>query len=196
MSFRSLLLHPATIVLLFSILYSGNSFAQNTADTLHKKNENTDSTQLHSPKRATIYSAILPGLGQAYNRKYWKIPLIYGGFAFFGKNIYDNNSYYQAFKDAYHHKLLNDNTPPVNDYETRYSTNKLRSLKDAYRRDRDFMIILTGFWYILNIVDASVDANLFYWEVDDNLSIRLQPGMIYYSSVSRGQPGVSLQVRF
>ncbi len=195
MLFRSLPLRLTILTLLFCFLHGSNVFAQNVGDSSSVKVFNTDSIHLHSPKKATIFSAILPGLGQAYNRKYWKIPIIYGGFAFFGKNIYDNNSYYQAFKEAYHHKLLNDSTTPVNNYEIMFPVEKLKSLKDAYRRDRDFMIILTGFWYILNIVDASVDANLFYWEVDDNLSIRLQPEIINYSYAGRYH-GFCLQLRF
>ena len=159
-------------------------------------NLSTDSSlQVHSPRRAAIYSAILPGLGQLYNRKWWKVPIVYGGFAFFGISAQQNHVLYKDFKAAYVHKVLNDGTAPVNEYEV-LSVDQLLYGKRTYRRDRDYMIILSSLWYVLNIVDASVDANLFYWEVDDDLSLRLEPDFKFYTYSPLPAAGLSLKFKF
>ena len=156
----------------------------------------TDSSlRVHSPRRAAIYSAILPGLGQLYNRKWWKVPIVYGGFAFFGISAQQNHVLYKDFKAAYEHKMLNDGTAPVNEYEA-LTADQLLYGKKTYRRDRDYMIILSSLWYVLNIVDASVDANLFYWEVDDDLSLRLEPDFKFYTYSPLPAAGLSLRFKF
>jgi hypothetical protein len=153
----------------------------------------TDSLSLlHSPKKATIYSAILPGLGQAYNKKYWKIPVIYAGFATLGYFIFTNNDQYNTYKDAYVARVDDDPTT-VDDYTDIYSEQDLITLKDFYRRNRDLAIIGTGVWYVLNILDASVDAHMFYFDVNDNLSMRIAPGLQYTGAIN---PGLSLSLHF
>jgi hypothetical protein len=150
----------------------------------------------HSPRKATIFSAVLPGLGQAYNRKYWKIPIIYAGFVFLGKSVYDNNVLYHDFKAAYDHMVLDDGTAAVNEYEEKFDEEKLLRIKRQYRRDRDYMIIISSLWYVLNIVDASVDANLFYWEVDEDLSLELSPQFQNYSCLQKPKVGLTLKLHF
>lgn len=192
------------ITILFIFLSVELGFSQELkTDSTDKVISSLDTTQnnatkikKHSPRKATIFSAVLPGLGQAYNRKYWKIPIVYAGFAFFGKTAYDNNVLYHDFKDAYDHKVLNDSTPAVNGYEQRFDVAKLLLIKRQYRRDRDYMIIISSLWYILNIVDASVDANLFYWEVDENLSLELSPQFQNYSYLQKPKMGLTLRLHF
>ncbi len=150
----------------------------------------------HSPHKASLYSAILPGLGQAYNHKYWKIPIIYAGLGTMYYFISSNNKEYQMFKDAYGHKLIyGDTAQAVNDYEAKYSLDGLKNGKNYFRRNRDLSIILTSVVYLLNIVDAAVDAHLYYWEVNDNLSLELQPGLIYLP-YSRYTPSLGLSIKF
>lgn len=175
-----------------------------TADTVQEVPEitvvDTAFKRKHSPHKATIYSMILPGLGQAYNRKYWKIPIIYAGFGVFYYLIDYNNNEYQKWKAAYNHTLLDpDNTePPVNDYEELYGDNPdfLNSGKNTARRFRDLNYILAGLWYILNVVDATVDAHLFTWEVDEDLSLRIEPDV--YPQIGSYKPGggVKFSLRF
>lgn len=173
---------------------------QRQADTiLVSKKTDTIVEKEHSPHRATIYSMILPGLGQAYNRKYWKIPIVYAGFGTMYYFIQFNNKEYQLFKDAYDHASQNpDGTEtPVNEYEALYDVDFLRSARNYYRRNRDLSYILTGVWYLLNVIDATVDAHLFTWEVDEDLTLRIEPNMIN-SSMIGFQPagGVRLTLRF
>jgi hypothetical protein len=173
---------------------------QRQTDTTVVFNENdTIAEKVHSPHRATIYSMILPGLGQAYNRKYWKIPIVYAGFGTMYYFIQFNNTEYQLFKDAYDHASQNPDgsETPVNDYETLYDTDFLKSARNYYRRNRDLSYILTGVWYLLNVVDATVDAHLFTWEVDEDLTLRIEPDMINPSMIGF-QPagGIRLTLRF
>jgi hypothetical protein len=144
----------------------------------------------HSPKKATLYSAILPGLGQAYNHKYWKIPVIYGVGAAMVYFIVDNNKQYKIYRNAYIKRLDNDSST-VDDFTNIYSDEDLRLLKNFYRRNRDLSWIATGMIYVLNIVDASVDAHLFYFNVNDDLSLHWSPTVVPGKSI-----GVSLAMTF
>jgi hypothetical protein len=147
----------------------------------------------HSPRKATIYSAVLPGLGQAYNKKYWKIPLVYAGFGAIGYFIKWNNDNYQLFRIGYIH--LTDTIPETQDYlkieavrRNNYdleNPNQFNNLKtalsrqqDYYRRNRDLLIISMVAFYGLNIIDASVDAHLFDFDISDDLSLNWQPSMM------------------
>jgi hypothetical protein len=165
---------------------------ENVVDTLQKP--------LHDPTKATIYSMILPGLGQAYNKKYWKIPIIYAGFGVFYYFISFNNKEYKAWSDAYTHSLSNTDhsEPPVNEYEAMYGDypQTLKDQKDYYRRNRDLTYILSGIWYLLNIVDATVDAHLFTWEVDDQLSLRVEPSLAEPVYGYRPAGGLKLTLNF
>ncbi len=144
---------------------------------------------IHSPRRATVYSTILPGLGQIYNRKYWKLPLVYGGFATLGYFINFNNQVYTTYKRAYSDII--DNNPYTNSYlnlkinpiffqpdKISQLTEDLRIAKDSWRRNRDLVIISTVVFYALNIIDASVDANFFNFNVNDDLTFNWVPGPV------------------
>jgi hypothetical protein len=129
----------------------------------------------HSIKKATIYSAVLPGLGQAYNKKYWKIPIVYAGFGVMTWFIVTNVGEFRKFKEAYVYKA-NDETYPIdNDYIDRYTVDQLETGMDTYRRYRDISIIVTVLWYAINILDANVDAHFFDYDISDDLSLNMQP---------------------
>jgi len=151
--------------------------------------------KVHSPRRATLYSAVLPGLGQAYNKKYWKIPVIYAGFGAFAYMASFNAREYDLFRDAYNHKTTYASTePPVNDYEARYTTEALKSGRDYYRRNRDLDYILASLWYILNVIDATVDAHLFDWEVGEDLSVSLHPGPVRVEGSGFPATGITFSI--
>ena len=120
-----------------------------------------------APSRAAFYSAILPGLGQAYNKKYWKVPIVYGAM---GTSLYfyfDNNKKYNQYRDAYKRRLAG-----YNDDEFQYLDNdRLISAQRFYQRNRDLSLLITAAFYILNIVDANVDAHLKQFNVSDDLSV-------------------------
>lgn len=142
------------------------SFGQ---DTLKKPKKE------HSITRATVYSAIVPGLGQAYNRKYWKIPIVYAGFGATTYFIILNTTEFKKFREAYRY-VANDETYPIdNDYVDRYTLQQLEDGMNTYRRYRDLSYILTFVWYGLNILDANVDAHFFDYDISDDLSMHWAP---------------------
>ena len=120
-----------------------------------------------APSRSAFYSAILPGLGQAYNKKYWKIPIVYGAI---GTSLYfyfDNNKKYNQYRDAYKRRLAG-----YNDDQFQYlDDNRLIAAQRFYQRNRDLSLLLSVAFYVLNIVDANVDAHLMQFNVNENLSI-------------------------
>lgn len=192
----------ATIVILFPLI----TISQNrpAADSVISSAEavaiDTSNYKVHSAHKATIYSMILPGLGQAYNKKYWKIPVIYAGFGVFAYFISFNNKEYQEWREAYVYAIENPDgdVPPINDYYEKYGydTNILKEQKDYYRRNRDLSYILAGLWYLINIIDAAVDAHLMTWNVDEDLSIRVEPQL--YQPVYGFKPGggIKLSLKF
>ena len=135
-------------------------------DTI-KKNE----INMLAPSKAAFYSAVLPGLGQIYNKKYWKVPLVYGAL---GTTIYfyiTNNNKYHSYRDAYKRRLEG-----FNDDEFTYLDNsRLIAAQKFYQNNRDLSALLTGLFYILNIVDANVDAHLFKFDISKDLSFYWTP---------------------
>ena len=132
----------------------------------------------HSPRKALLLSLALPGLGQAYNRSYWKIPLIYAGLGTLGYFIIYNNNVYQDFSEAYLIKLKNPSAnPPVIGYPNGLQrVESYRQGKDIYRRNYELSLILTAALWALNMVDANVDAHLRGFDLSDDLSLRIKPG--------------------
>ena len=132
----------------------------------------------HSPRLAALYSAIVPGLGQFYNEKYWKIPLVYALGAFTAYQIKTNHQRYMTFRNVLFN--IRDGNPNNNDdfdiYTQRgFTEDAVNRRVDAYKRDRDYWIILAGVFYVLNIVDATVDAHLREFNINENLSMRVEP---------------------
>jgi hypothetical protein len=171
-----------SLVILF-VTTGFSAFSQETIkDTLLVKKQVT----VHSPRKATIYSAVLPGLGQIYNKKYWKLPIVYGGFATLGYFINFNNSQYITYRQAYSDfidgdpntnsflRLINNPNWLTKEKEAQLTTN-LRSAKDYWRRNRDLVVIGTFVFYAANIIDASVDANFFNFNVNNDLTINWVP---------------------
>lgn len=136
----------------------------------------TSRPEIHSAHKATIYSLILPGLGQAYNKKYWKIPVIYAGFGALAYNFKINNDETKKFTEAYRYVINNDSTPTDNEYVIRYpNTSDLLRGRDFYRRRVELTVIFSTVWYLLNVIDAAVDAHFFDYDISDNLSLRFDP---------------------
>ncbi len=152
-----------------------------------------------SVKKATTLSTILPGAGQFYNRSYWKVPIVIGGFATFAYMIDWNNRGFQRFKLAYNLRMDGDDNT-VDEFASSYLTPEdLLKYKQSYRRNRDLCIILTGAFYLLNIVDAHVDAQLKDYDISDDLSMALEPTMLNLCSMQKPRtqvPGLTFSVRF
>ncbi len=163
------------------------------------------------PMRSTMYAAALPGLGQIYNRKYWKVPLVYAGFGALGYAVSVNTKSYNMFINAY--QDFTDIIPETNSYldlgitmdpklydpvvhPTTYKpTNAswmkttLRNGIDYYRRYRDLSYIGIAAWYLLTIIDANVDASLFDYDISDDLKATLVPATVSLTGIS---PGLTL----
>ena len=155
-----------------------------------------------APSKAAFYSAILPGLGQIYNKRYWKLPIVYGAL---GAGVYfyiDNNNNYNRYRTAYKSRLagfVNDEfydldgsgivpgTPDVSD-------KALRDAQNFYQGQRDLALLLTVAMYVLNIVDANVDAHLRQFNISEDLS--LNP-VIYQNPINyNNSVGFSLTYKF
>lgn len=125
------------------------------------------------PKKAATMSAILPGFGQAYNKKYWKIPVVYALFGGVGYAFYSNNQQFQFYKKNYIARV--DGDPTTVDEFVNYSDDNIKSQMEYFHRYRDLSAVGIFVVYVLNIVDASVDAHLAKFDVSDNLSLHFQP---------------------
>jgi len=154
----------------------------------------------HSPRKATYLSLIFPGLGQAYNHKYWKLPIVYAGFGTMAYFFQTNHSEYVKFRNAYNFVTTpgNENAPPVNDYVTRYKRDAtlLLSGRDFYRRNLELTYIVTGVWYVLVAIDAQVDAQFFNFDVSEDLTLNLKPFVQQPSIFIPGATGVTLCFSF
>lgn len=132
----------------------------------------------HIPRKAALFSAVLPGLGQIYNDRYWKVPIIYAGFASLGYAYALTNDKYQLFRRALIAEQNNagEENPLRGIRSGFYERTELLNLGvENFRRDRDFMIILIAGVYALQIMDAIVDAHLIEFDVNEDLSLQLRP---------------------
>jgi hypothetical protein len=154
------------------LLFAGVSCA-NGQETKIKKSADTTVVRSHSPHKATLLS-LIPGAGQIYNKKYWKLPIVYAGFAVTGYFGVTKGQEYRKYRDAYicSAALGADCTNPLAE---KYTAEDLQTIRDDYRRNMELSYIIMGAWYVIQILDATVDAHLYYWEVNDNLSVRVDP---------------------
>ena len=134
----------------------------------------------HSAKKAGIMSACLPGLGQIYNGKWWKTPIVYAGFGGIGYLAYNNYSNYKLYLTAYEISTgdLPEGVTPSEQaiqLSESYMSSQLQTYKESYRRDFELYCIVLAAWYGLNIVDAIVDGHLYTYDVSDDLSLHLDP---------------------
>lgn len=148
----------------------------------------------HSPKKAALFSTAMPGLGQAYNKKYWKIPVIYAGFAGLAYSYSINQSKFTTYRNAYKYRI--DSDPNTTDaYVGVYTDENLNTLQKYYHRYRDLSVIGMAALYVLNIVDASVDAHLFKFDVSDNLTMNIRPTLVN-TSANTYTSGIGLKIKF
>jgi hypothetical protein len=178
------------ISLLFFFTGTVSLFAQAKKDTVLVVKDTTKLQEIDplTPAKAAFYSAILPGLGQAYNKKYWKIPLVYGAI---GTSLYfyiDNNKKYHNYRDAYKRRLEGYN----NDEYQFLDDSRLIAGQKFYQRNRDLSALFVVGFYVLNIIDANVDAALIQFNVNERLSLRPE---IYPDDVT-SRPNVGLTFNY
>lgn len=179
----------------FAQVTSGKSdnTAINTTDSLAITPPPTPT--IHSPKKAALMSTILPGSGQIYNKKYWKAPVIYAGAAALGYSLKMNQSKYIEYRNAYKVRLLNGAGTTGN--YPKYSDSDLNTLQKYYHRYRDLSVIGLSLLYVLNIIDATVDAHLYNFNVnDESVSLNVSPSFIAVGNFGQYTSGISLSIRF
>jgi hypothetical protein len=136
-------------------------------------------------QRAWLYSAVLPGLGQAYNRKYWKIYMFYGGFTLLGAlSIYHHKEYQTSKRELIALSEINKESPSLANYV------------QSHKRERNLYIIIAALWYVINIFDAYVDGTLKTFDISDNLEVIIQPTISPVASRELGiGVGASLRLK-
>ena len=153
-------------------------------------------------QKATWYAIVCPGLGQIYNRSYWKLPIVYGGVLAFTYLISWNGRMYNDYRNAYFD--ISDDDPTTDSYldlspnykgtpeEKQKLTNSLKTKTTSYRRARDLSIFGSVALYVVSVIDAFVDAHLYDFEVSNDLSFRVEPVIENYSIYSY-RPSVGVQ---
>ena len=124
------------------------------------------------PRRAALKSAMLPGLGQIYNKRWWKVPLVYGGFVGIGLVFEFNQRYYQIFLKEAQYRQENPGKKE-NPLFTPYTTEGIINIKDSYRRDRDLSVLAGLGFYAITIIDAYVDAKFFRFDISNDLTLQV-----------------------
>lgn len=171
------------------------------------------------PQKAAMLSAVFPGMGQIYNRKYWKMPIVYAGFVGLGYGVVYNstryNNYTKAYQDftddipqtdSYLGLVYQDWAPQTYDpvlYPDSYVPRNEQAIKelllagvDNFRKDRDLSFIGIAAWYMLSILDANVDASLSDYNIDDNLNLTLSPLQIAADGYIVTGVNVGLKITF
>ena len=157
-----------------------------------------------APSKAAFYSAVLPGLGQIYNRRYWKVPLVYGAI---GGSVYAytwNNDNYKRFRVAFKRRqagftddefydLNGDNAPGA---PPDLDLDDLENQQERFQRDRDLWLVVSIVAYVLNIVDANVDAHLKQFNIDNDLSLDFEPYLDLNSVTNDPTYGMALTIKF
>ncbi len=169
---------------------------KNNQDTIVETQKDYKEYNPLAPAKAAFYSAILPGLGQAYNGKYWKIPIAYAGL---GVGIYfylENDKQYDRYRNAYKSRLAGskDDEFFVDPNNPRVSTDALIRAQKFYQRNKEVSLLVTAGIYILNIIDANVDAHLQQFNVNEDLSFK--PAVNYDDFSGKTRYGLSLNYNF
>lgn len=165
-----------------------DSMAKNNRPVSNSSQKKT--VQIFEPRKATLRSAIAPGWGQIYNKKYWKLPLVWGALGTTAGIYFYNVKYYRSLKQAYIYKTDTDfdNDILVDEEFRNLSAESIRSYRNSFRQNVDYSVLFFILFWGLNVVDATVDAHLKAFDVSDDLSLQIKPG---YSQMSN-TAGISL----
>jgi len=183
------------ILCFFFLAVSTRSYSQSSDSTSSAQEESIPKKKAKNPQnvaanKAALMSAIVPGLGQFHNKKYWKPPIIYVGAGVITYFIIDNNRQFQLYKRGYDQRVSDPNAS-IDPSISGYSTENLRILRDDYRRYRDMSVVFGVALYALNIIDAYVDRHLMEFDVSDDLSMHVKP-FLYTANNHQFASGLTL----
>lgn len=200
------------LIILFSLLTSSLIFSQQTKnDSIAVKKADSLSTELKTkgivveevtykkqinplaPSKAAFLSALLPGLGQIYNKRYWKAPIVWGAIGT-GIAVYSfNNTQYNDFRDAFKKRRAG---LPEDENFLRFDNGDLQSAQERFQEQRDLSLLVTILLYALNVVDANVDAHLKQFNIDNKLSMDFKPFLDYNQIIAEPNYGMALVIKF
>lgn len=144
---------------------------QTNTDTIPKKKKLFEP----NPKKAGMYSSILPGLGQVYNRQYWKVPVVYAILGTAGYFIGYNYQQYSNYRQAYIYAIDGDPSTNAEEQYALYDASDLQRLQNSYKKDLDIIVLLTSVGYALQIMDAVVSAHLKNFDISRDISMEMKP---------------------
>lgn len=181
-------------LLVFAILLPVLAWSQKPKDT--GALTDTVPVKRHSPGKAALFSALVPGLGQIYNKKYWKLPIVYAGYGVMAYFLVTNTNNYMDYQCAYIEKVNGNTQGNYSDLVNRYTEDQLLSAREYYRRNLEISVLVTALWYSLTILDAAVDAHLMTFDVSTDLSMRVGPAAIPLPDTPQPGPGIRLTLKF
>lgn len=177
------------IIVLIGVILPRTAYAQIKKNTTPPINDTTSKKQWSFnpktpvPKRAGFYSALLPGLGQAYNKQYWKTGFVYVGFGALGWVAQYNAKQYRFYQSIYQGRM--DNDSQTSDTLIQYSTDDINTLRKAYRTYTEYSVMGITAFYAINIIDAFVSAHLKTFDMSRDISVKFQPSINQFR-----QPGI------
>lgn len=210
-------MNKSLFLLLFFVLLSNFSVAQETDPVYLVEDKKEKEEQLEAfesgeydkmnplaPAKAAFYSAILPGLGQAYNKRYWKIPLVYAAIGSTAYAFINNNNVYHKFRDAFKSRRIGFATDPYYDLndsgiiigQPDVSDSSLQKAQERAQEARDFSLVLTIGMYALNIIDANVDAHLKQFNVNADLSVDYRPDVLVNPVTNKPYLGMTVNLTY
>lgn len=187
------MIHKVSIILLVVFFQYSSIFSQEISKETLKIKDSLKVKEFDplTPAKAAFYSAILPGLGQAYNKRYWKIPIVYIAIGISLDNYIKSTKTYNKFRNAYKRRLegyLDD------EFIKSYNVDQLITGQRFYQRNKDFSALFVVGFYVLNIIDANVDAALIQFNVNENLS--LKPDLYTNDLTLKPNLGFTLNYKF
>ncbi|MET3025300.1 DUF5683 domain-containing protein [Flavobacterium sp. UW10123] len=179
-------------ILLFLFFGLTTIFAQEKSKIISKDSLKSETIDPLRPAKAAFYSAVLPGLGQVYNKKYWKVPLVYGAIGTSTYFYIDNQKKYNLYRDEYKNRL--EGKKSDSEFLARLTESQLTSAQKEYQRYRDLSALFIVGLYVLNIIDANIDAALSQFNVDERLAFK--PAVIKNDITFKNDFGFALNYSF
>jgi len=183
----------AFLMLLFA--FNGTAQTKDLETQIKPSKKTKVKEETHSPKKAMLLSTFPPGAGQVYNKKWWKVPIIYAGIGISVYAAFWNQDQFDLYRNAWN--IRNDgNEDTKDDFDGIYSDLQLIQIQNYYDKNKEVSIAIAVGFYALNILDANVDAHLFEFDVSDDISMKIEPTVMGFSRYTGTQVGMKLNLKF